>query len=246
MLEIIKMLVDGLTKAIPAIAKSRDKKKVKDTGALLFLVYIRLNEIIVTAESIIRSLEVYVERMEHHLATGEDAYALTAGSWISEKIERQQVNLVRAARLMCNSRGSLIMMDADSYIALMPLLDRKAGALWKLSGKMHSGTLVLSLSEEQVEFLRGEMEHPSRGLDFQRKGMRLLSNASGSRFVNSGDEWGEEVYTLVKEYLEERNPRVELASIRESVGALRTALLAQFSMDDILLTVGDERFDLPH
>jgi len=62
-------------------------KRRREIGAELFILYVRLNEAMLTADDIITSLESYTWRTHRHLCSGDDAYALTAGSWIAGKID---------------------------------------------------------------------------------------------------------------------------------------------------------------
>jgi hypothetical protein len=82
-IEIVKALVDLLTRAAPALTGARRRQKFTSIGADLFVLYFRLNEVLLTADRIVRSLEVYVQRMTRHLADGGDAYALTWKASIS-------------------------------------------------------------------------------------------------------------------------------------------------------------------
>src|SRR5262249_11545573 len=101
MFEIIKVIIELLKNGIDGLGKStelRDKKRRRDLGAELAVLYLELCRVIATARDIVESLEVYVHRMGQHLAHGNDAYALTAGSWIRPRLVTQRVNLARLGR----------------------------------------------------------------------------------------------------------------------------------------------------
>jgi hypothetical protein len=58
------------------------------------------------------------------------------------------------------------------------------------------------------------------------------------------EPWNQEIYEQVKLYLEVRNPRAQLKDIKAALESIHAALERTFSIKDILLRVGDERFDL--
>lgn len=245
MIEIIKLLVDGLMKAVPILVRSRDQQKLKRIGAMLFLIYFRLNEILVVAGAIVSSLETYAQRMERHIATGDDAYALTAGNWISEKISKQQINLARVKALIRESRIELVLIEPDSYVNLVPLLDAKVGALTQLTRAMEHGTLMLSISSKQLGYLQSQMDAPLQDYSQTTANDAFSREYVNSQYVRTNERWDEAVYTVVRDYLDNRDPRIELAEIRNSIARLRAALLSHFAIEDMLLAAGDERFDEP-
>jgi hypothetical protein len=56
--------------------------------------------------------------------------------------------------------------------------------------------------------------------------------------------WGAEIYDQIKLYLEVRNPRAQLDEIRNNLENIREAIERNFTIKDILLRVGDQRFSL--
>jgi len=66
MIEALGVLVDFLVRAVPGAVGRRRKQKIDDIGAQLFLLYFRLNEMIVTAEQILTVMENYVLRMSRN------------------------------------------------------------------------------------------------------------------------------------------------------------------------------------
>jgi hypothetical protein len=85
MLELIKTVVELLKGGIDGLAKSaelRDARRRRDLGTELAIFYLELCRVIASARDIVSSLEWYVSRMTRHLSHGDDAHALTGGSWI--------------------------------------------------------------------------------------------------------------------------------------------------------------------
>ena len=93
MIELFKLIVEAVTKAIPNISTMRRDKELREIGSDLFLLYVRLNETLICAEEIVNSMEMYVQRMTKHLQQGDDEYALTGGEWIAYKVEQQRLGV---------------------------------------------------------------------------------------------------------------------------------------------------------
>jgi hypothetical protein len=236
-IEIVKALVDLLARAVPALSGARHNRKLKAVGADLFLLYFRLNEIIVTAERIVRSLEVYAERMSRHLADGSDAHALTAGRWIRDDLVQQAVNLRRMRDLLRRREFTLVLLDADTYNELTPLLDLKGGAIETLLVAIERGTLPASPSSGDLSVVLATTDMWNRDPDYDR----IVHHVSHDG-IPLDRPWDADVFRVVTAYLRKRDPRAQLAEIRAVVAQLRTTLLQHFAVEDMLLVVGDERF----
>jgi hypothetical protein len=238
MIDLIKTFVVTFTQAIPRIQKIKTNQERRKLGTALFILYVRLNEATLAAHSIIGSLEVYVARMRKHLDHGNDVYALTAGHWIAGEVQHQITNFERLHELLYTNKELLQIVDAQSYNHLMPLLDRKFGALMTLLQIMGSGSLPLSPSAGDLEILaqfgRGDQSALGRA-------MRDLDPQWRENSLSITMQWGEEVYDKVVAYLQDRDPRQQLAEIEASLSSLREALVSNFSLADILLEVGDTR-----
>ena len=237
MVEIFNALVEILSKAVPALTGARRTKRLNTIGTDLFVIYFRLNEVLVTAEQIVSSLETYVERMGRHLASGGDPYALTAGSWIRELLERQSVNLTRLCDLLASHDMRLVLIDADAYTKLAPLIDRKSGAIRGLLKAIDGQRLPASPSADDVRFILATDDFWSRDRRYDHIIDHLRHDG-----IPLDRPWGEETYQTVVAYLRERDPKAQLAEIAAGVERLRAALLEHFSVEDLLLAVGDERF----
>lgn len=239
MIDLIKTLVDTLTQIIPRISEMRTDKRRQEIGAGLFILYVRMNETLLVADDIIASLETYAERMRRHLNSGDDAYALTAGSWIINKIEHQITNFERIDELLHDKRALLQIIDAESYNRLFPLLDHKFGAISYLLRIMRSGSLPLSLSSEDW----ATMMSVGRNQSALHRVMHDLRPCWRENELSTTTEWEREVYDKVVAYLQEREPRKQITEIRAALSSLREALERNFSITDILPEVGDRRME---
>jgi len=237
MIELIKALVEVMTQVIPRIKTVRTDKKKRELGAMLFLLYVRLNEAMLAGEGIIRSLEVYIERMRRHLDYGDDAYALTGGHWIAQKVRHQITNFERLRELLYDQRVFLQIIDSDSYNHLVPLLDRKFGALSELLDIMRSGSLPLAPTKNDLDAVIdvGDDQLTLHEVMIELE-PRWLAEA-----LPTNAEWGAEIFSRINLYLQTREPRKQLAEIRTLLAAIREALESYFSITDVLLEVGDSR-----
>lgn len=241
MIELVKALVDTVAKALPSISAMRKDKRSRELGAGLFMLYVRLNEMTLIAEDIIGCLETYAERMQRHLDHGDDPHALTGGSWISEKIDVQVVNLDRVARLLWDRGQVLQIMDTDSYNQLILLIDWKSGALRRLLDIMRSGALPLPSQEDLQAAMGPDTGRRAHSVEHQNLMHEVLEPQWKKTALPTGASWGSEIYPQVLHYLQERKPREQLDEIRAALAAMRTVLDRHFSIADILLEVGDER-----
>jgi regulator of sigma D len=61
--------------------------------------------------------------------------------------------------------------------------------------------------------------------------------------ISSSKAWDEQIYHRVKDYLSTRNPRQQLDDLKSILNQIREALERNFSLQDILLEIGDKRLD---
>ncbi|HET9899099.1 MAG TPA: hypothetical protein VFQ44_29595 [Streptosporangiaceae bacterium] len=214
MIDLIKTLVETLAQILPRIGSVRSDKRRRELGVTLFMLYVRLNETMLTAESIVDSLETYTVTMQRHTEDGDYPYALRAGRWIADKITSQVVNLERLGGLLASQAAVLQIIDADAYNKLVPLLETKFGALAQLLSIMRRGALPLDLTPGP-------------------------HGSWNSTTLRTSITWGDEIYDQVVSYLTERAPREQIAGIRAALAAMREALERHFSISDVLLEVGD-------
>jgi len=241
-IEFLQPLVDSVTKALPAIAKKKERDASAKLGAELFLIYVQFNEALVLAERIVRSLEVYVERMTNHVHTGGDAYALTAGHWVSDHIHQQLRNLMGIRERLDRWKWELQVLDGRSSNDLRSLLDRKSSALGALSAAVNDQRLPLRTTGILID------DHGTVRAD----GPAYEAYELSTRYRELGDDlttnsipmdkpWGPEILAVVKDYLASRKPREQLDEIRVSLEKIRAVLEANFTISDILLRAGDPR-----
>jgi hypothetical protein len=239
-LEFIQAILSVVAKAVPAAIGQRRDSRLSEIGAELFLFYIQVNEALVCAEDIVSSLEVYVQRMSEHLATGTDSYALTAGGWITPKIARQCVNLAKIGETMQRWGRPLQIIDGESFAEIAVLLSGKRNALNTLLATMQARELPLSATAEELHALARAAQRAGRDEEHAR--LDQLDEAIRKDSVSLHSRWDPDVYRVVESYLRDRNPRQQVAQIRSVLEDIRSALEQNFSLTDVLMRVGDERF----
>lgn len=238
MIEFLQPLVDAVSKALPAIAKHKERTSASKLGSELFLIYVQFNEALVLAEDIVSSLEVYVQRMTRHLETGEDKYALTGASWVSGKIIRQLENLAEIKGRMDQWRWELQILDGRSNNELNFLLDAKFSALNALAKTINAHRFPLRGNGIMID---------DNGLiqAYDRRSARIQHRRLGNELISSSvpmvGPWGPDVLESINHYLSARKPREKLSEIRSSLEEIRAALEKNFTISDILLQAGDPR-----
>ena len=250
MFELIKVLVDYLGKLLsPAeLLKLKKEKDLRELGSRLFILYVRLNEIIVTGEKIIEDLEFFVSRRESELSMGErNEYTLDWGKKVMvSTLGRQQANIARFSLALQGVHFQMAIVDSDAYWKLEYLLHAKKTALAFLLDVLNDGKITLSGPTEQE--LKGHLEK----LDIERvKSARWIAGLEFSRqvgkelvrdVVSVSGTWDNDVYSRIKTYLEKRKPRDQLKSLYAVATQLRKSLEKYLSVTDILLEVADEKF----
>jgi hypothetical protein len=238
-IEFLKLISDFLIKVIPAIPEKKKNKKFHELGAGLFLLYVKINECLMAGSALIRSLEVYRDRMGDHLRNGSDPYALTAGHWVAYNAQVQRNRLAEIGNLILSLSTELQIIDGESFRALLPLLTGKFNALDSLLAVMDRGIPLTFY--ESLEQHRSSLELNAYSKNHGNARQNLRSDL-GAGTVLTDREWGEDAYRQVSHYLEVRQPRKQLKEIERVLDVMHASIEAEFTMKDILLTVGDSKF----
>jgi len=237
MIEFLQPLVDAVSRVLPAFTDRRRRDAVAELGTELFLIYVQLNEALVAAEEIVSSLEAYVSRMQEHVQSGQDRYALNGGSWVSDRVRAQLENLQGIRATMNRWRRELQVLDGQSINQLHFLLNEKFGALGALAGAIYHQRLPLGIGDviliDDQGVLRPRHDIVARYEELDRN---LAMNS-----VDMNQPWGPEVLAVVERYLTLQRPRERMADIRSSLERIREALESNFSLTDVLMRVGDPR-----
>jgi hypothetical protein len=123
----------------------RDVDEGEISGSDVFLVFFCLDEVLVTADSIVRSLEEYVEEMSGRSGRKSNHYALAAGGRIREQLQAQSIQLRRLRNLLRKN------LDSSSDIwhksPLSQMVDRKGS---RISRILHAISLEGGVSYRSI------------------------------------------------------------------------------------------------
>lgn len=239
MLETIGAIVQLLEKLLPALdyGKWKREQRMKELGVELFRIYVHLNEILVNGREVQGSIRVYISRMEQHLSTGDDEYALTGGQWIAHRIRQQQHSIAQLGRALQRVGPQLQVIDGSTYARLMPLMSGKLNVLDSLLAVLSAERLPLrEVAEEellQLQSLRGLPELNS---------LKALRDRMLSESVPTSEPWDKSVYHKLRSYVNTGGADERLDAIERLLERLKAALEEHFSITDVLLSIGDERF----
>lgn len=230
MIEIMRAMVDLLARVVPALFRARRDTRLREVGAELFLLYVRLNEALVCADRIVDQLTACV--------SGRSP-ARAAPATLRYELAKQHVTMQRISGLLESQRIQLILLDAGVYHQLVPLVSAKVSSLQTLIATLRAGHLPIDVADHDLRTLASG-EGWEDGLPPPAH-ERILSRIRADALP--GDRWDPDTVIRVAAYLRHRDPKGQLDRIRDAVEQLRAALVAHFSVEDMLLAVGDHRFD---
>ena len=243
MLDIIKMILDILSKFInpSEISRVHKEKRVRDLGAELFLLYVNLNEILLSAEQIIERLERYLKYVDDWMAHGHIAYAMSA-SWAHNRkveLDQQLQNIIKLSGNLNRFGPQLQILNADAYSKLQKSFVSKTNILQNLIGllrhMLHEKCLPVLPSNKLESLL-----HPIQEGNFEIvPTWQQLFEESVS--FSDTSAWGPNTYKKIESFLNSGKPRQQLDDIRAALQQLHSTLRENFSIQDILLEVGDRR-----
>jgi hypothetical protein len=252
MFELIKAVIEPVIKAVsvPDILVRRDRVKLREIGAELYVFYTSVNEIVVLGDHIVGEIESGVRWMSRKVAEGkhEDHLLTHLPFWLGQ----QRVSILKASQTIKRLGLELQVIDRLSYAALVPLLHGKGSIVSGLIESCAEENAVLQTYEEQV--LLREMDK-CRDLAEQRSEVELrhlYRMEPQERQIEIGQKAQRTVlagldYIPAKRvgefesYLQNEKPREYLAAISTALEGLRVQLEKHFTISDILLCVGDRR-----
>lgn len=265
MIDIIKTLVDALVRGLPGLMGLREDRRRRKLGAELFLLYAKINQVVLTAEGIVGFLEAYVAYVEQKPSPPSSQSIQSSFKGSPPRfddmpvlknavplLERQAEDLRKVHELLSgrsSGRLTVIMqiLDPDAHNRLAVLLGGKQGALGMLIHAISSHRVPLDPFMDEIDAIARALpappEHPAASFMIVD---HLWPHADAFRWLESALPGREhvspaEVYAQVKRYLDERSPREQLDEMRSSLATLRSALLENFTLADVLLEVGDAR-----
>ncbi|WP_230194649.1 hypothetical protein [Streptomyces coriariae] len=248
MIEIIKTLIDVLANGFPGIRGMREDKRRRQLGVELFLLCAQINQLMVTAEDIIQHLENYAASIGSDINDGREGGGPEYPRRVRHLVDRQRDDLLYV-RLLIESQSAVVqIIEPEAYNRLVPLLGVKQGALDILFRMMYVGDLPLGPSQAEIDAWVTRIpplrEGQARGASQSLWAVDRLLQEAESRWrenVLPHDSWGRDVHAIVVQYLDERQPRRQLEEIRSSLSILRSTLVDNFTIADVLVEVGERR-----
>jgi hypothetical protein len=216
MLEAIKVAIEPLSKSInpSAISEWRRKKKLQEIGARLFLLYMMLNEVLLTAEDVLDELDWEGALVSKEGQGEQEEDEPIRRRRIRRLLKQQSENFEYIYDQLYFLRPELVAIDEESDYSVHRLLGNKFRRL----------AVVCELIED------GRIP-PSNLLS----GFSIVEES-----ISCSVPWTAETYAKIEKHVSEGRKGIE--DIRVALGQLRTSLKETFSVQDILLGVGDEKF----
>jgi hypothetical protein len=246
MLDILKLIVDVMSKVLPALSGQRKEHRLGEIGADMFSLYVHTNEAVLNGEVLVGLMEEYIARVDRN-----DKYKKFLLTAIAAHLVQQGANLARIFDSIDDLADKLHIAGGESFAALVGLLRGKTSAIWTLLTAMVTGRLLGAAIEDDLRALitGTAADNYGRGR-FPGDHAMMLDAAladtiqEGARpvdfVVDDDDDGNSEAYRLIAHYLEYRKPRKQLRMIKDELREFRTNLEQTFTIRDVLLNV-DER-----
>jgi hypothetical protein len=238
MYEILKVFVESIVKVIPfsSFSDNRRKKKLGKIGRDLFLLYSALNEIYVNGLQITEKLEDCADWSSKKWNSGDTERAYF--TQLKVDLRRQKINLENAIGALHNVVEILNLIDSEAYSELQLLFGKKLSIIGGLKSSLESGELIslneVSLSNALVAICANRRSNPNYfpPREVLQDGAIKLTELDNIEVVRHNE---------IQLFLRQAKPRERLQTIKTVLTRLREALEKNFSIEDVLLEVGDTR-----
>ncbi len=246
MLEIIKIILENISKSlsVESIRKAKKEKRLNAIGTEIFLLYASLNSILVVARHIVRELESGLNWMIQKVEEGEpDRELFTKLPFL---LRQQEINILEFIRAVKHLGMQLQVIAPEAYVKLHPLIHGKLNAISRLIGMMsgkRSSPKLVTISDEKLQEVMKLAESGNQDLDmlFIHTRQDPLEGLLVAVPIDDISHIPAKNYRIIEDYLRTRNPVSVIAEIEVVRSMLRKAIEANFSLQDILLQVGDQR-----
>lgn len=231
MFEIIKILVDNFLQALNLkdVKKNIESKKIRNVGTDLFVLYTCLNDIFITGSSIVNELERYTQWMNRKISEGKDRESYL--TQINFLLEQQRWHLMKFVKAIKALKEELLLISPSSYQMLYPLIHGKINIVGDLIHTLSSGTLTVYDENQVKKFIE---ENNRKRFEFNNL-PKAIENLGDLSYI------GKDKLLDVENYLNNRNPREVLAQIENVLNDLHKSIKENFSVNDILIGVGNKK-----
>jgi len=245
MLEIIKVLLETISKSfsMDSIRNAKKTKKLQELGTEIFLLYSTLNSIISLGNQIIMELENGLNWMKRKVKEEEPNRELYTN--LPLLLHQQEVNILKLVKSIKRLRFELEIIAPEAYIKIYPLIHKKFNTIQQLS-KVLSGNSpqLVSISETKlIEFLQKSsklsINHGLKYRHFDKKANILEKLPIDNLGCIPAKE-----YKIIEEYLKVKKPKNTIKKLEKIAKTIKASIETNFSIEDILLEVGDKRNSL--
>jgi hypothetical protein len=269
MIELTKTIVERLIPAdlIKSAFSQFKRQRTADIGADIFCVYYTLNKVYVTAEQLLDQMDRAVHEFDTAQAEGRAAQVRHQLDAVSALVRRQSKLLASLVQHYAKLDAKMHLLDRASHLVLEEFFGGKVNLFRGIDAILAPSSdrrledartaLVLAHEREAVDAalrrsLTGRSDKTVRGLlsprlpgtvdeqlfshidaELQRLDARM--HEAGTVRVLYPD-----VFAIFRHYLA-GGARESMASVKEALDHLYAAIKANFSVEDLLMKVGDAR-----
>ena len=254
MIEILKILAENLVKLISpeAISKAHKRKKLNDIGIEVFLLYSSLNSVLVHGHEILKELERGLVWMKRKVSEGEPERIYYQS--ITFRLNQQLLLLKQFVEAYNRLRNVLEIIEPELKLNLYPIINGKINAIVLLELAISGRNTPTRLVSINMEKLISITDNDSLNNTDFLKTLRSASNGfEGDEFFNDliieegikdTDNIRADSFQIIENYLNSGIPRERLALIEKYAKLLREKILQNFSVEELILRVGDKRGSL--
>lgn len=256
MLEILKLIIEKILsfENISKIIEIKNKTNTKNYGLQLFIFYNKMNNIYIIAEKIVDKIDEIINMKELADIPG---YGVSHEFDNLRKLIKLQIRNVQEFWDEYEKNKEMIhLLDRDSYRKINSFFDPKLGLLRNIEKCLRPAEQRISISPSVAEYFSYELkfsELMSNSLE-KHGDYIILRNVFRKEFIeNSQPPYSADlernltsnlpsiaIITLEK-YRKEREPRKQLEYFKESLESLYNAIKSNFSVSDLLVSVGDRK-----
>lgn len=243
MLELFKILGELLIKVIAteSIINAKKSKKLRKLGVDLFLMYSTLNSAIVLGRRILERLDWGVWWMKSSIREGEPR-AVCCMSDVAPMFNRQLSLLRGFVTAFRHLDLETEVLSSEVAWRLVPIATEKMNALNLLSLAIERGkTRLVSLDEVKMRWLMEYAADPLRKSSLEFEMFDGLIIERGIADVSAIEV---SQHPIVEAYLQSGKAKNDLDELERLAHLLRASIEKNFSVQDILLDVGDRRATL--
>lgn len=252
MIEFLKILAESLLKWLSpeTLRATIRQKRLREIGAELFLLYSSLNEIYVTALSIIKEIEVFSDFIQRKALAGKRKWEYRRDP-LKTLLRQQKVAIGRLCQTLNELRHELKVLSPEVYSVLEAFFEYKRSMIDSLEGGLFYtqdkygrliDTALKTLPEQAIiEAAQLVLSSELDALSFKGSPIgKTLSRYRAGVINIDPNKLNRGASGAVSAFLA-TEPRQKLEVLKQCLVQLRSILEKTFSIQDVLLEVGDRR-----